>query len=39
MIVGITMMKFLTGSTRFLFDHLLSYCDYVIAAIPRINSR
>ena len=34
-IVGITMMKFLTGSTRFLFDHLLSYCDYVIAAIPR----
>lgn len=34
-IVGITMMKLLTDSAGFLFDHLLSYCDYVIAAIPK----
>ena len=34
-IVGITMIKLLTDATHFFFDHLLSYCDYVIAAIPH----
>jgi len=34
-IFGITMIKLITDSTYFLFDHLLSYCDYVIAAIPQ----
>ena len=34
-IIGITMIKRLTESTHFFFDHLLSYCDHVIAAIPH----
>ena len=34
-IIGITMIKRLTESANFFFDHLLSYCDYVIAAIPH----
>lgn len=34
-IVGITMIKLLTDSAHFFFDHLLNYCDYVIAAIPH----